>query len=77
MNYFWQLLDDLRNTLKTADADDILVKNGKSYAVDMNKIDCDYASYLKCGQPAFYGEYMNQYSWAEETAGFLFRYIRT
>lgn len=76
MNYFWQLLDDLRNTLKTVDSESVLVKVGKSYAVDMTQIDCDYSRYLESGQPVFYGEYMNQYSWAEDTAGYLARYMK-
>lgn len=72
MNYFWQLLDDLRSTLRSIDAENILVKVGNRYAVDTDSIDCDYVRHLKTGLPAFRGEYMSQYSWAEETAGFLY-----
>lgn len=72
LNYFWQLLDDLRHTLKDAGADAILLKNGNSYAVDPDQLDCDYIQHLKTGRPAFHGEYMTQYSWAEETAAYLY-----
>ena len=72
MNYFWQLLDDLRSTLKTAESEEVLIKVGNRYAVDTDQMDCDYFKHLKTGVPAFRGEYMTQYSWAEETAGFLY-----
>jgi hypothetical protein len=32
---------------------------------------CDYLSFLETGKPEFYGEYMTQYSWAEETCAML------
>lgn len=72
MNYFWQLLDDLRHTLKEASAERVLLKIGNSYAIDTEQLDCDYIQYLKVGYPAFRGEYMTQYSWAEQTTGFLY-----
>ena len=73
MNYFYQLVDDLRHSLKDAGAEDILVKNGNTYAVDVRQLDCDYLKYLRTGRPEFRGEYMSQYSWAEETCALLFR----
>ena len=72
-NYFHQLLLDVRQTLEKAGAEDLLKKNGYLYSVDTEKISCDYYSYLKTGQPEFQGEYMTQYSWADETCGFLWR----
>ncbi len=72
-NYFHQLLLDVRQTLEKAGAEDVLKKNGYLYSVDTEKISCDYYSYLKTGQPEFQGEYMTQYSWADETCGFLWR----
>ena len=73
MNYLYQLFDDLRTTLSTVNADDILQKNGYFYSIDTSKIICDYYEYLKGGKPQFYGEYMSQYSWAEETCALLER----
>ena len=52
-------------------ADSIVIQNNYSYALDIDKIDCDYYAYLKNGKPEFYGVYMIQYSWAEKTCGLL------
>jgi hypothetical protein len=57
--------------LKEVNAESILVKTSTTYAVDAERIDCDYYSYLKKGKPEFLGEYMSQYSWAEMTCGLL------
>ena len=73
MNYLYQLFDDLRTTLSAVNADDILQKNGYFYSIDTSKIVCDYYEYLKVEKPQFYGEYMSQYSWAEETCALLER----
>lgn len=70
-NYFHQLLLDVRHTLEKAGVNDVLKKNGYLYSVDTSKISCDYFSYLKTGHPEFQGEYMTQYSWADETCGLL------
>ena len=72
-NYFHQLLLDVRQALEKAGAEDVLKKNGYLYSVDTSKISCDYYSYLRTGLPEFKGEYMTQYSWADETCGFLWR----
>lgn len=70
-NYLRQLFLDLRQTLETAGVGDIVVQSNYSYSLDAEKIDCDYYTYLKTGKPEFRGEYMMQYSWAEETCGLL------
>lgn len=72
-NYFYQLLNDLSYALKAANAEKILIKANRTYAVDTERIDCDYYNYLKSGKPKFRSEYMTQYSWAEETCGKLLR----
>ena len=64
-------LDKELKGLEKAGADDVLKKNGYLYSVDTSKISCDYYSYLKTGYPEFKGEYMTQYSWADETCGLL------
>ena len=71
INYLYQLFSDLRHALELAGAADVLLQNGYAYALDVERIDCDYYSYLDTGRPEFHGEYMLQYSWAEGTAGFL------
>ena len=74
--HLYKLLGDLRSTLAQVGAEDVLVRNNYDYAIDTEKVDCDYYHFL-VGDPEysnlFCGEYMLQYSWAEETAGFLSR----
>lgn len=69
--YLRQLFMDLKNTLKTVGAEAVLCHETPCYRVDMGLIKCDYISYLETGKPEFHGEYMTQYSWAEETCAML------
>ena len=69
--YLRQLVMDLKNTLKSVGAEAVLCHETPCYRIDVNLIKCDYISYLETGKPEFYGEYMTQYSWAEETCGKL------
>ena len=69
--YIRQLIFDLKNTLKTIRAEDVLQHDTPYYRIDTNLVKCDYLSFLETGKPEFRGEYMSQYSWAEETCGFL------
>mgnify|MGYP003312534499 FL=1 len=71
MDYFRHLMQDLRNTLDAVGAGSVLCQDGYQYRIDPSQINCDYHSYLQYGSPAFYGEYMTQYSWAEDTCGML------
>ena len=70
-NYLHQLFRDLRQVLEAEGVDDIFERNNYFYSINPEKIDCDYYTYLKTGKPEFHGEYMSQYSWAEETCGLL------
>jgi two-component SAPR family response regulator len=69
--YLRQLVMDLKNTLKTVGAESVLCHETPCYRVDTNLLKCDYFSHLETGKPEFYGEYMTQYSWAEETCAML------
>ena len=69
--YLRQLVMDLKNTMKTVGAEDVLCHETPFYRIDTNLIKCDYISYLESGKPEFHGEYMMQYSWAEETCALL------
>lgn len=71
--YFHQLLLDVRQALDAAGAAEILEKTNNRYSVNADRIDCDYFTHLKTGHPEFRGEYMLQYSWAEETCGSLWQ----
>ena len=70
-NYIHQLFRDLRQSLETVGAQEIFERNNYFYSLNPEKLDCDYYAYLKTGKPEFRGEYMSQYSWAEETCGLL------
>ena len=69
--YLRQLVMDLKNTLKTVGADAVFCHETPCYRIDTTLIKCDYYSYLESGKPEFFGEYMAQYSWAEETCAML------
>ena len=70
-NYIHQLFRDLRQTLEAIGMEDIFERKNYLYSINPERIDCDYFEYLKTGRPDFPGEYMSQYSWAEETCGLL------
>ena len=70
-NYIHQLIRDLRQALDLIGVGDIFERNNYIYSINPEKLDCDYYAYLKNGKPEFFGEYMSQYSWAEETCGLL------
>lgn len=69
--YLRQLMLDLKNTLKTIGAETVLCHKTPYYRIDVDRIHCDYLEYLKNGTPPFLGEYMKQYSWAEDTCALL------
>ena len=71
LSYLRQLVMDLKNTLKSVGAENVLYHEKPCYSVDTSMIKCDYISYLETGKPEFHGEYMTQYSWAEETCALL------
>ena len=70
-SYLRQLVMDLKNTLKSVGAERVLCHESPCYRVDTSLIKCDYISYLETGKPEFHGEYMTQYSWAEDTCAML------
>ena len=69
--YLRQLVLDLKNTLRMIHAEDVLRHNTPYYRIDTDLVRCDYLSFLETGKPKFHGEYMTQYSWAEETCAML------
>ena len=69
--YLRQLVRDLKKTLKAVGAEAVFCHETPCYRVDTSLIKCDYISYLETGMPEFYGEYMTQYSWAEQTCAML------
>ena len=69
--YLRQLVLDLKNTLKTVGAEDVFRHETPCYRIDTSLIKCDYFAYLESGKPDFFGEYMSQFSWADETCAML------
>ena len=69
--YLRQLVLDLKNTLKAVGAESVLCHETPCYRIDTNLLNCDYISHLEIGKPDFHGEYMMQYSWAEDTCAML------
>ena len=69
--YLRQLMLDLKNTLKAIRAEEVLRHDTPYYRIDTNLVKCDYISFLETGKPSFHGEYMTQYSWAEDTCAML------
>ena len=73
--YLRMLTMDLREALEAAGLGDVLVRSRNRWAVRTDLIDCDYYRML-AGDPdasaSFTGEYMRQYSWAEDTAARLY-----
>ena len=70
-SYLRQLVLDLKNTLKAVGAENVLRHETPCYRIDTALIQCDYINYLETGKPEFHGEYMTQYSWAEDTCAML------
>ena len=74
-DYLGKILKELDNTLKAENVSELLVKKHNYYAVNTSMIKCDLYDYLDkdCkNSPQFFGEYMNQYSWAEMTLANLY-----
>ena len=69
--YLRQLILDLKNTLKSIQAEEVLQHDTPYYRIDTTLVKCDYLSFLETGKPPFSGEYMSQYTWAEETCAML------
>ena len=69
--YLRQLVMDLKHALKSVGAEAVFCHETPCYRIDVNLLQCDYISYLETGKPEFCGEYMTQYSWAEQTCAML------
>lgn len=73
-NQIQHIIAYLMQTLKEVNAQDIIIRSWNNIAVDKNKFDCDYYDFLNGNTKAinaFTGEYMNNYTWAEFTTGYL------
>lgn len=66
--YLQKLKKDLIEVLKEAGVEDVFRTSWNQYAIDPDKISCDYYDYMEnkaSGIQAYSGEYMAQFSWGE------------
>lgn len=74
-SYYRSILKDIADTLDSLGCKNIFQRKREGAAIVKDMIFCDYYDFLE-GNPAainaYQGEYMSQYSWAEQTAGALF-----
>lgn len=74
IHYLKKLRADLFSTFEKAGFPDVIASQKGSLRVDLSKVRCDYIDWLNHApdsQDLFRGEYMSQYSWAENTLGTL------
>ncbi len=68
------LVVDIKNSLSELEIQNFFVKEYNNFRINPEAIKCDYYDFL-AGDPkavkSFAGEFMSQYSWAEEAIGFL------
>lgn len=66
---FRQVFSSLMKDLKSYGFEDVVIHSTNVYSIDVSKVSCDYYDYLTgkaTPQNSYYGEFMNQYSWAEQ-----------
>ena len=73
MDYLRHLVGALKKALANVGAEKVFCQDGYNYRIDTSRINCDYHKFLKTGKPPFLGEYMTQYSWAEDTLSMLLK----
>lgn len=67
---FRKVLKALRTSLEEAGILNILVDNRNQRSIDKNSFVCDYYEFLEKGKndnTKFFGKYMDQYQWAQQT----------
>ena len=73
-NSFRNLVVDIKHTMNELEIQNFFITEYNNFRINPEVIRCDYYDFLE-GEPAaiksFAGEFMSQYSWAEEIAAFL------
>lgn len=71
---FRNLVVDVKHTLGELEIQNFFIAEYNNFRINPEVVKCDYYDFL-AGEPSaikrYAGEFMSQYSWAEETAGFL------
>ena len=68
------LIYELKKTLEEKGFEKVLRRSHNVISLEVDKVECDYYLFLNCEQGEtirYRGEYMKQYSWAENTAAQL------
>ncbi len=69
-SYVQSIISSLMKSLDEVDAKECVVKSYNSISIAPEKIDCDFYKFLagdRDAQLSYFGEFMSQYSWAENT----------
>ncbi|MCR5168480.1 MAG: response regulator [Oscillospiraceae bacterium] len=67
-------ISDLISTFNKSGIDELIIKNGGTFGINTKLLNCDYYRYLDSDPfviSRYTGEYMTQYSFAEDTRAFL------
>ena len=71
---FRNLVVDVKHTLDELEIQNFFIAEYNNFRINPEVVKCDYYDFL-AGEPSaikrYAGEFMSQYSWAEETTGFL------
>ncbi len=73
-NQIQTLVSEMMKTLKQVKAENMIIKNRNSIAVNISAFECDYYNFSQgntIASQAFANEYMTNYSWAEYTLASL------
>lgn len=68
------LIVDIKQTFQKLNIQNFFIAEYNNFRINPEIVKCDYYDFLSGDEAAinnYAGEFMNQYSWAEETAGFL------
>lgn len=69
---------DIKNALKKEQIEDFFITEYNSFRINPDVVDCDFYNLLKGDEEIkkeFAGEFMNQYSWAEDEIGYIEKLI--
>ena len=72
--YMQKILSSMMIALRESGAEEVIIRQYNSLAVDPSRIDCDYYRFLDGEMDvisSWQGEYMSCYSWAESSTGYL------
>ena len=75
---FRNLVVDIRHSLSELEIQNFFISEYNNFRINPEAIHCDYYDFLngdKQAEKNFTGEFMSQYSWAEDVTGFLERKI--